>query len=37
MVRGPEGPPAKQARREEALPANIIIQFQSDAGDLVGE
>ena len=38
MARGPEGPPAKQAKTEPvALPANVIAQFQNDAGELVGE
>lgn len=39
MVRGPEGPPTKQARNDQAvaLPANVIIQFQNDSGELVGD
>lgn len=38
MARGPEAPPAKQAKLEPvALPANVIVQFQNDAGELVGK
>ncbi len=38
MVRGPEGPPAKQAKTESiALPANVIVQFQNDADEIMGE
>lgn len=38
MVRDENGPPAKQAKKElPVLPANVIIQFQNDAGETVGE
>ena len=37
MARGSGEPPAKIARLEPPpLPANVIIQFQSDTGDTVG-
>lgn len=36
MARGSGEPPHKMAKLDPPLPANIIIQFQSDVGDLVG-
>ncbi len=38
MAREADRPPAKQARTEpSATDANIIIQFEKDTGELVGE
>ena len=37
MVRGSGEPPHKMAKLDTPLPANVIIQFQSDTGDIVGE
>ena len=37
MVRGSDEPPYKMAKLDTPLPANVIIQFQSDTGDVVGE
>lgn len=37
MVRGSGEPPHKMAKLDTSLPANVIIQFQSDTGDIVGE
>ena len=37
MVRGSGEPPHKMAKLDTPLPANVIIQFQSDTGDTVGE
>ena len=37
MVRGSGEPPHKMAKLDTPLPANVIIQFQSDTGDVVGE
>ena len=37
MARDPHNPPIKQAKLEPAPPAaNIIVQFQSDAGEVIG-
>ena len=36
MARGSGEPPHKMAKLDAPPPANIIIQFQSDVGDLVG-
>lgn len=37
MARGLDGPPAKQSKKEpQALPTNVIVQFQNDAGEVVG-
>ena len=36
MVRGSGEPPHKMAKLDTPLPANVIIQFQSDTGDIVG-
>ena len=37
IVRGSGEPPHKMAKLDTPLPANVIIQFQSDTGDIVGE
>ena len=37
VVRGSGEPPHKMAKLDTPLPANVIIQFQSDTGDIVGE
>lgn len=37
MVRESGEPPHKMAKLDTPLPANVIIQFQSDTGDIVGE
>lgn len=36
MARGSEEPPHKMAKLNPPQPTNVIIQFQSDAGETVG-